>query len=148
MPLERSAQLIALVNAPSGDYGRCQIDTRPKEKAFRTDLENIKKTVAALMAQNFVSLVENPIRYLWGANCVLFKDLAYSCKDSQGPCKDPQRSLVPARILKVPVKIFLSSYKDPQGPSKDPFKYLQGSSRTLQRSLRSLQGSLRSLQRS
>lgn len=89
MLLERSAQLIALVNAPPGDYGRRQIDTRTKEKAFRTDLENIKKTVAALMAQNFVSLVENPIRYLWGANCVLFKDLAYSCKDSQGPLKDP-----------------------------------------------------------
>ena len=65
-------QLFTSVNSDPGDHKCRQIDTRTKEKPSGNDLENTNKTVEGLMRQTAISPVENPIGYLWIANCALY----------------------------------------------------------------------------
>ena len=69
---EKATQLFASVNSYPGDYKSPQIDTRTKEKPSGNDLENINKTVEELIRQNVISPVENPLGYLWIANCAVY----------------------------------------------------------------------------
>ena len=70
--LEKSTQLLRLVNAHPDAYTVREIDTRPKQRPSRNDIDNIDRAVTQLMSQNSISPIDNPFGYLWLANCVLY----------------------------------------------------------------------------
>ena len=70
--LEKSTQLLRLVNAHPDDYTGREIDTRTKQRPSRNDIDNIDRAVSQLMSQNSISPIDNPFGYLWLANCVLY----------------------------------------------------------------------------
>ena len=67
--LEKSTQLLRLVNTHPDNYTGREIDTRPKQRPSRNDID---RAVTHLMSQNSVSPIDNPFGYLWLANCVLY----------------------------------------------------------------------------
>ena len=69
---ERSSQLFASVNACEGDYSNRAIDTLIKQTPTKSDLKTVKKVNNDLVQQNKVVPGENPLAYLWLANCVLY----------------------------------------------------------------------------
>ena len=70
--LEKSTQLLRLVNAHPDDYTGREIDTRPRQRPSRNDIDNIDRTVTHLMSQNSISPIDNLFGCLWLANCVLY----------------------------------------------------------------------------
>ena len=70
--LEKSTQLLRLVNTHPDDYMGHDIDTRTKQRPSRNDIDNINRAVTQLMSQNSISPIDNPFSYLWLANCVLY----------------------------------------------------------------------------
>ena len=74
--IEKSTQLLGLVNAHPGDYTGREIDIRTKQRPSRNDIDNINRAVTQLMSQNSISPIDNPFGYLWLANCVLYSTVA------------------------------------------------------------------------
>ena len=70
--IDSSNLILALVNTSPGEFGEREFDTRIKERPTKYDLDNINQTIAELMKHNQASAGENPLSYLWIANCVLY----------------------------------------------------------------------------
>ena len=73
---ERSSQLFASVNTSEGDYSNRAIETRIKQRPTKSDLKTINRVINGMVEQNKVVPGENPLAYLWLANCVLYSVVA------------------------------------------------------------------------
>ena len=70
--LEQSPLLLALANTREGEYSKRNIDTRIKQKPSKSDLKSINNVIIALMEREKATPTDNPFKYMWLANCILY----------------------------------------------------------------------------
>ena len=70
--LDSSNVIFALANTQQGEVGEQKFDTHKSARPSKCDLNNINLTTMKLMEQQQVSPKENPLSYLWVANCLLY----------------------------------------------------------------------------